>query len=75
MAVDAILDNLEHEGTRVVFTHMPGGHPMEENHDETDMSNPEERTEVHIAKEILSATDMEKVKTLAKELLKMHGQE
>jgi len=48
---------------------------MEENHDETDMSNPEERTEVHIANEILSATDMEKVKTLAQELLKMHGQE
>jgi hypothetical protein len=48
---------------------------VSEEHDETDMSNPEERTEVHIAKEILSATDMEKVKTLAKELLKMHGQE
>ena len=47
---------------------------MEENHDETE-SNPEERTEVHIANEILSATDMEKVKTLAQELLKMHGQE
>ena len=75
MAVDAILDNLEHEGIHVVFTHMPGGHPMEENHDETDMSNPEERTEVHIAKEILSATDMKKVKSLAQELLKMHGQE
>ena len=30
----------------------------EENHDETDMSNPEERTEVHIARELLSATNM-----------------
>ena len=46
-----------------------------EDHDETDMSNPEERTEVHIARELLSATDMEKVKSLAQELLKMHGQE
>ena len=50
-------------------------HEDDKKHKETDMSNPEERTEVHIAREILSATDMEKVKTLAKELLKMHGQE
>ena len=48
---------------------------LKEDHDETDMSNPEERTEVHIAREILKATDMEKVKSLAQELLKMHGQE
>lgn len=48
---------------------------VSEEHDETDMSNPEERTEVHIARELLSATDMEKVKSLAQELLKMHGQE
>lgn len=48
---------------------------VSEEHDETDMSNPEERTEVHIAKDLLSATDMEKVKSLAQELLKMHGQE
>lgn len=41
------------------------GDSYEGNHDETDMSNPEERTEVHIAKEI---------KSLAEELLKMHGQ-
>jgi len=45
-----------------------------EGHDETDMSNPEERTEVHIANEILKATDMKQVKSLAEELLKMHGQ-
>jgi hypothetical protein len=48
---------------------------VSEDHNETDMSNPEERTEVHIARELLSATDMEKVKALAQELLKMHGQE
>ena len=48
---------------------------VSEEHDETDMSNPEERTEVHIARELLKATDMEKVKYLAQELLKMHGQE
>lgn len=55
--------------------HMTGmGDSYEGKHDETDMSNPEERTEVHIAKEILKATDMEKVKSLAQELLKMHGQ-
>ena len=66
MAVDAVIDDLEHQGIRVEFTN--------EGHDETDMSNPEERTEVHIAKEILKATDMEKVKSLAQELLKMHGQ-
>jgi hypothetical protein len=39
------------------------------------MSNPEERTEVHIARDLLKAADMEKVKSLAQELLKMHGQE
>jgi hypothetical protein len=48
---------------------------VSENHDETDMSNPEERTEVHIARELLSTTDINKVKSLAQELLKMHGQE
>ena len=48
---------------------------ISEDHDETDLANPEERTEVHIAREILSATDMKKVKSLAQELLKMHGQE
>jgi len=37
---------------------------MEEGHDEKDLSNPEERTEVHIADDI---------KKLANELLKMHG--
>ena len=51
------------------------GDSYEGKHDETDMSNPEERTEVHIAKEILKATDINKVKSLAQELLKMHGQE
>jgi hypothetical protein len=56
-------------------------------HDETDMSNPEERTEVQIAKDILNAIDdhlnqeesdpvptFEVIEHLAKELLKMHGQ-
>ena len=66
MAVDAVVDDLEHQGIHVELTN--------EGHDETDMSNPEERTEVHIAKEILKATDMKKVKSLAEELLKMHGQ-
>ena len=37
---------------------------MEEEHDEKDLSNPEERTEVQIADDI---------KKLADELLKMHG--
>ena len=37
---------------------------MEEEHGEKDLSNPEERTEVHIADDI---------KKLANELLKMHG--
>ena len=49
---------------------------MEENHDEMDMSNPKERTEVHIAKEILNAcntNNMGSIKKLANELLKMHG--
>jgi len=48
---------------------------VSEDHDEMNMSNKEERTEVHIAREILKATDMDKVKSLAQELLKMHGQE
>jgi hypothetical protein len=48
---------------------------VSEDHDETDMSNKEERTEVHIARDLLKAADMEKVKSLAQELLKMHGQE
>ena len=47
---------------------------LKKGHNETDMSNPEERTEVHIANEILKATDMKQVKSLAEELLKMHGQ-
>ena len=66
MAVDAVVDDLEHQGIHVELTN--------EGHDETDMSNPEERTEVHIAKEILKATDMNEVKRLARELLNMHGQ-
>ena len=52
-------------------------------HDETDMSNSEERTEVEIANEILGALDNdemdmderhETVRELANELLSMHGQ-
>ena len=53
-------------------------------HDETDMDNPEERTEVEIANEILDVLDNdevdmderhETVRGLANELLAMHGQE
>lgn len=53
-------------------------------HDETDMSNPEERTEVEIASEILDVIDNdeidmddrhEMIRDLANELLDMHGQE
>ena len=56
----------------------PGGH------DETNMDNPEERTEVEIANEILDVLDNddiamderhETVRGLANELLAMHGQE
>lgn len=57
--------------------HMTGmGDSYEGKHDETDMSNPEERTEVHIAKAILKATkdgNMKRVRSLAEKLLKMHG--
>ena len=73
-SIDSLVSELS-EVDGIEFTDSSSSHSMEENHDETDMSNPEERTEVHIAKEILSATDMEKVKSLAQELLKMHGQE
>ena len=53
-------------------------------HDETNMSNPEERTEVGIASEILDVIDNdeidmddrhEMIRDLANELLDMHGQE
>ena len=53
-------------------------------HDETDMGNPEERTEVKIANEILDVIDNDEVdmddrhemiRDLANELLDMHGQE
>jgi hypothetical protein len=53
-------------------------------HDETDMSNPEERTEVDIANEILDTIDNESiemeerhatVRELAHELLAIHGQD
>ena len=52
------------------------GDSYEGKHDETDMSNPEEKTEVHIAKAILKATkdgNMKRVQSLAEKLLKMHG--
>lgn len=52
------------------------GDSYEGKHDETDMSNPEEKTEVHIAKAILKATkdgNMKRVRSLAEKLLKMHG--
>ena len=71
------LNLLAEKYSQVVLEYYEGheGHEGHEDHDETDMSNPEERTEVHIARELLKATDMEKVKSLAQELLKMHGQE
>ena len=52
------------------------GDSYEGKHDETDMSNPEEKREVHIAKAILKATkdgNMKRVRSLAEKLLKMHG--
>jgi hypothetical protein len=63
---------------------MAGAKRMGDNHDETDMDNPEERTEVEIANEILDVLDNddvdmderhETVRGLANELLAMHGQE
>ena len=65
------LNLLAEKYSQVVLEYYEG----HEDHDETDMSNPEERTVVNIARELLKATDMEKVKSLAQELLKMHGQE
>ncbi len=57
---------------------------MENSHDETDMGNPEERTEVNIANEIIHTLDNEDmsmeerhaaIHDLANELLDMHGQD
>lgn len=62
--------------------HESGEHEGGE-HDETDMSIPEERTEVSIASEILSALDsededvesrLEHVRALAQEILDLHDQ-
>ena len=46
-----------------------------EDNEETNMDDPKERTEVGIARELLKAADMNSVKRLAQELLKMHGQQ
>jgi hypothetical protein len=63
---------------------MAGAKGMDHEHDETDMGNPEERTEVEIANEILDVIDNDEVdmderhqmvRDLANELLAMHGQE
>ena len=63
---------------------MAGAKSMGHTHDETDMGNPEERTEVKIANEILDVIDNDEVdmddrhemiRDLANELLDMHGQE
>lgn len=59
-------------------------HEVAREHDETDMSNPEERTEVEIAHEILGALDNEDedvesrhetIRGLCHELLDLHGKE
>jgi hypothetical protein len=63
---------------------MAGAKGMDHKHDETDMGNSEERTEVKIANEILDVIDNDEVdmderhqmvRDLANELLAMHGQE
>jgi hypothetical protein len=63
---------------------LAAGAADEMDHEETDMSNPEERTEVDIAHEILDVLDNQEIemeerhatiRELAHDLLAMHGQD
>lgn len=58
--VDSAVEELSDEGNGIEFEDVK----LEESHDETDMSNPEEKREVELAK---------KAKAAAAEILKMHG--
>ena len=56
------------------LSELPGIELGSEDNEETNMGDKAERTEVGIALKIFKAKDMNEVKRLAQELLKMHGQ-
>jgi len=82
--INSIVKRMNYHQLENLLKHLKS--PMKEDHDETDMSNPEENREVQIAKEIESSLEdlltheddgvrasARNIQKFAKELLKMHG--